>query len=282
MFVTLASRDGYLRQQLDTAGHQADVPDPWDPQRSARALPTMVAVPIGGRAVWIRPWLCVLPCQTGGAVPILLLDTDLSENDPADRGITGRLYGGDAEQRLKQEIVLGIGGERLLLALGFQITIYHLNEGHAALLAVSLLRRYPEEGLSPQRTFPYDVEPVRERCVFTTHTPVDAGHDRFSYELVSRLLGDFIDLAVLRSLAGEDALNMTRLALNLSGFVNGVAERHQQTAARMFPGYPIRAITNGVHPATCGASGLCPTVWNARCALAARAGVAGPGGPVER
>ena len=86
--------------------------------------------------------------------------------------------------------------------------------------------------------------------MFTTHTPVEAGHDRFGYDLVRRLLGDFVDLAALRRLGGEDALNMTRLALNLSGYVNGVAERHQETAARMFPGYPIRAITNGVHPAT--------------------------------
>jgi glucan phosphorylase len=91
---------------------------------------------------------------------------------------------------------------------------------------------------------------VRERCVFTTHTPVDAGHDRFGYDLVGRLLGDFVDPAALRRLGGEDALNMTRLALNLSGYINGVAERHQETAARMFPGYPIRAITNGVHPAS--------------------------------
>jgi glycogen phosphorylase len=250
VFVTLVSRAGYLRQELDAAGHQGDVPDPWDPQRWARPLPAMVAVPIEERAVWVRPWLHVLQCPTGGAVPILLLDTDVSENDPADRGITSRLYGGDASLRLKQEIVLGIGGERLLRALGFEITTYHLNEGHAALLALALLRRYPQATASPEGAFPYDLQPVRERCVFTTHTPVEAGHDRFDYELVRQLLGDFVDIAVLRSLGGEDALNMTRLALNLSGYINGVAERHQETAARMFPGYPIRAITNGVHPAS--------------------------------
>ena len=250
VFVTLVSRAGYLRQQLDATGHQADVPDPWDPARWARPLPAMVAVPIGERPVWVRPWLHVLQCPTGGAAPILLLDTDISENDPDDRGITGRLYGGDATLRLKQEIVLGIGGEMLLRALGFEIATYHLNEGHAALLALTLLRRYPQAASSPEGTFPYDLQPVRERCVFTTHTPVDAGHDRFGYDLVRRLLGDFVDPAALRSLGGEDALNMTRLALNLSGYINGVAERHQETAARMFPGYPIRAITNGVHPAS--------------------------------
>jgi glycogen phosphorylase len=183
-------------------------------------------------------------------VPILLLDTDVSENDPADRRITDRLYGDGADLRLKQEIILGIGGERLLRALGFEISTYHLNEGHAALLALSLLRRYPQTPMQAEGGFPYDLAPVRQRCVFTTHTPVEAGHDRFDYELVRRLLGDFIDPVVWPSLGGADELNMTRLALNLSGYVNGVAERHQETAARMFPGYPIRAITNGVHPAT--------------------------------
>ena len=175
VFVTLISRAGYLRQELDAAGHQGDVPDPWDPQRWARPLPAMVAVPIGERAVWVRPWLYVLQCPTGGAVPILLLDTDVSENDPDDRNITGRLYGGDAELRLKQEIVLGIGGEMLLRALGFEIATYHLNEGHAALLALALLRRYPQAASSPEGAFPYDLQPVRERCVFTTHTPGGRG-----------------------------------------------------------------------------------------------------------
>ncbi|MDR3538108.1 MAG: alpha-glucan family phosphorylase, partial [Acetobacteraceae bacterium] len=208
-----------------------------------------VAIEVEGRTVWVRPWLHVLEGVGGGAVPILLLDTDISENDPADRGITGRLYGDGVALRLRQEIVLGIGGERMVRALGFEIATYHLNEGHAALLTLSLLRRHVQT-TGVEGGLPYDVELVRERCVFTTHTPVEAGHDRFDYALVSRLLGDFIEPAALRRLAGDDVLNMTRLALNLSSWVNGVAERHQETAARMFPGYPIRAVTNGVHPAT--------------------------------
>jgi starch phosphorylase len=171
VFVTLVSRAGYLRQELDAEGRQGDLPDPWDPQRWARPLPAMVAVPIGERPVWVRPWLHVLQCPTAGAVPVLLLDTDVSENDPEDRAITNRLYGGDVALRLKQEIVLGIGGERLLRALGFEIATYHLNEGHAALLTLSLLRRHPQATASPEGAFPYDLQPVRERCVFTTHTP---------------------------------------------------------------------------------------------------------------
>ncbi len=250
VFVTLASREGYLSQELDPEGRQLDRPERWDPSRVAEPLPAMVAVTIEGRPVWIRPWLYVLGRATGGAVPILLLDTDLAENQPEDRGITGPLYGGDEALRLRQEIVLGIGGELLLAALGFEINSFHLNEGHAALLALALLRRHPIRANLIENDLRYEVEPVRERCIFTTHTPIEAGHDRFDYGLAKRLLGDFIEDSVLRRLAGADALNMTRLALNLSGYVNGVAEHHQQTAERMFPGYPIRSITNGVHPET--------------------------------
>jgi len=251
VFVTLASREGYLRQSLDPERGQAEQPDRWDPARLATPLPAMAAVEIEGRPVWIRPWLHVLESPTGGAVPVLLLDTDLAENDAPARGITGPLYGGDDALRLQQEIVLGIGGERLLAALGFEISTYHLNEGHAALLPLALLRRHPmrsEPAMVPD--LPYDRERVLERCVFTTHTPVAAGTDQFDYALVDRLLGDFIERPVLQRLAGADRLNMTRLALNLSGFVNGVADRHRETAERLFPGYPIRAITNGVHPTT--------------------------------
>ncbi len=250
VFVTLLSRDGYLRQELDAAGQQPDEPDPWDPARQAVPLFAMEAVELEGRIVWVRAWLHVMESPAGGAVPILLLDTDVPMNAPDDRAITGRLYGDGADLRLKQEIVLGIGGERLLRALGFEIDTFHLNEGHAALLGLSLLRRFPQTPTEAEGNFPYDLTPVRESCVFTTHTPVEAGHDRFDYELVQRILGEFIDMDVLRRLAGFDMLNMTRLALNLSSYVNGVAERHRQTAARMFPGYPIRAITNGVHPVT--------------------------------
>ena len=126
-----------------------------------------------------------------------------------------------------------------------------MNEGHAALLTLDLLNRWriPPEDLAPGEPA-YDVAEVRARCVFTTHTPVDAGHDRFSYELFERLLPNFVDLDTLKHLAGEDRLNMTRLALNLSDYVNGVAGRHAQTTEQMFPGYRIHAITNGVHVGT--------------------------------
>ena len=195
-------------------------------------------------------WLYVLEGHMGGRQPVILLDTDLTENDPADRELTHYLYGGDETYRLKQEIVLGIGGVRMLHALGFRVRQYHLNEGHAALLCLELLNQfaYADDDLRPGDILM--TSRVRELCNFTTHTPVEAGQDKFSYDVVQRILGDFVDLAMLRRLAGDDQLNMTRLALNCSDYVNGVAKRHAETSRHLFPGYRVRSVTNGVHPFT--------------------------------
>ena len=249
--VTLVSRAGYFRQELDANGRQTEHADPWQPDKWASPLGAKIAVQIDGRSVWISSWLYVLQGHMGGRQPVILLDTDLDENNALDREITHFLYGGDEAYRLKQEIVLGIGGVRMLRALGFKVIHYHMNEGHSALLALELLteRAYAAEDLRPGE-LPYDIPEARDLCSFTTHTPVEAGHDRFSYELVQSLVGDFSDLATLRHLAGQDRLNMTRLALNLSEFVNGVAKRHAEISQRMFPGYHVHAVTNGVHPAT--------------------------------
>ncbi len=248
VFVTLVSRQGYVRQEIDGRHAQVNHPDPWTPQDFAVALPQMVAVSIEGRAVWVRPWLYALDCPLGHTIPVLLLDTDLEQNAAEDRRITDTLYGGDQAYRLRQEIVLGIGGESMLRALGFRIEKYHLNEGHAALLTLPLLRATQRQDSRAQTpTYGYEPTAVREQCVFTTHTPVDAGFDKFDYDLVQRVLGDYIELDVLKNFAGSDRLNMTRLALNLSSYVNGVARRHAETTRKLFPGYAIASITNGVH-----------------------------------
>lgn len=248
--VSLASRAGYFRQALE-AGKQVEQPEPWDPSRWATRLEAKVVVPIEGRLVWVAGWLYILEGHMGGKQPVLLLDTDLNENQDNDRQLTHYLYGGDDAYRLKQEIILGIGGARMLQALGFDIRQYHMNEGHAALLAVELLKRYARR---PEHLLPgdaaYDLPRVRQLLSFTTHTPVDAGHDKFGYELVQRILGDFIDLPTLKHIAGDDCLNMTRLALNLSEYINGVAKRHAETSRHLFPGYRVHSITNGVHPFT--------------------------------
>jgi starch phosphorylase len=187
----------------------------------------------------------------GRRVPTILLDTDLAANDPQDRHITDRLYGGDSTLRLKQEAILGIGGERILRALGFAIETYHLNEGHAAMLPLALLRRHPHASIGPSKgPVSYDVDAVRSRCVFTTHTPVEAGHDRFPYELVKQVLGDFIEFDQLCHLAGRDVPQHDPAGAQPQRWVNAVAERHGETTRRMFPDYRVHAITNGVHAPT--------------------------------
>ncbi len=230
VFVSLVSRAGYVRQEIDGEGRQVTRPNPWASDKFTERLDAMVAVPIEGREVWIRPWLHRLVCPLGHSVPVLLLDTDLDQNSAEDREITDHLYGGGDAYRLKQEIVLGIGGARMLQALGFEIDTYHLNEGHAALLTLHLLRYFkePAQELGDRRS-PYDDARVRERCIFTTHTPIEAAFDKFSYPLVQRLLDDYIEMAEIKRYAGADYLNMTRLALRLSGRVNGVSERHAET-----------------------------------------------------
>ena len=251
VFVTLVSRAGYFRQRIDPERGQLEEADWWEPAKWCVALDAMVAVPIEGRPVWIRPWLFLHECPRGNRVPVLLLDTDLDQNASEDRTLTNHLYGGDDVYRLKQEIVLGIGGSRLLRALGFEIRTYHLNEGHAALLILDLMERYRlrAQDIKPGRP-PYDIAAIREHCVFTTHTPIEAGHDRFPYELFERLLAGFVSVEDLKQVGGNDRFNMTQLALTFSGYINGVARRHAETTKQMFPGYRIHAVTNGVHVGT--------------------------------
>jgi starch phosphorylase len=251
VFVTLLSRAGYFRQVIDADGRQTEQPDWWEIERCCTPLHAMVAVEIEERPVWVRPWLYIHVSPHGHQIPILLLDTALDQNAEADRQLTHYLYGGDDAYRLKQEIVLGIGGIRILRALGFDLHTYHLNEGHAALLTLDLLNHWridPKDLVEGE--FPYDIAEVRSRCVFTTHTPVEAGHDRFSYALFERMQPGLVDLETLKHFAGADRLNMTQLALNLSDYVNGVARRHAETTQHMFPGFRIHAITNGVHVGT--------------------------------
>ena len=247
--VTLVSREGYFRQQIDAEGNQLESPDPWQPEHRAAMLDAKIALTIEGRTVWVGGWLYVLKGHMNGRQPVILLDTDLADNCEEDRAITRNLYGGDNRYRLNQEIVLGIGGTRMLQALGFEVRQYHMNEGHSAFLALELLQRFafPGEDMRPGES-PYDIPRVRELCIFTTHTPVEAGHDRFPYDLWEQVEDGFIDLATLKRIAGDDHLNMTRLALNLSEHVNGVAKRHAEISRKMFPGYRVQAVTNGVHP----------------------------------
>jgi starch phosphorylase len=246
--ITLLHRQGYLRQRLDERGNQLDDPDPWPVAELVRPLAPTATVDIEGRPVKVRAFRYDVTGQGGHVVPVLLLDTDLDENGPGDRALTGNLYGGDDRYRLAQEIVLGVGGVRLLAAAGYgRIRRYHLNEGHAALAPLEVIRA-ANGGRSPGE---WRFDDVRARCIFTTHTPVPAGHDRFDWSLVRRVLGPLVPDDVLQMLAARDGLfNTTALALDLCGFVNGVAKRHEEVSQGMFPGYGIHHVTNGVHSAT--------------------------------
>lgn len=245
-FVSLVSKGGYISQEI-REGHQVELPNPWNPADWAVPVAAKVAVRLEDRDVWVRPWLYRIKGITGHATPVILLDTDLEENHPDDRRLTDALYGGNELYRLKQEAILGIGGARMLRALGFEIEHFHMNEGHAALLTLELMRRYQDFGGSEDCA---DLGKIRNACIFTTHTPVEAGHDKFPYELVTRVLNGYVDPAILRRYGGEDALNMTQLALSFSGYINGVAKRHAETSRKMFPGYRVHAVTNGIHSAT--------------------------------
>jgi starch phosphorylase len=237
--ITLVSRKGYLKQEITQTGEQLEYPDEWNPSDFMRLESTTTKVRIQGRDVEVGAWIYNHQSLTKSVVPILFLDTDLPSNMREDREITSFLYGGDDRYRLKQEIVLGIGGARILEVLGFNIRKYHMNEGHSSLLLLELLKR---NEMDPNR--------VRDLCVFTTHTPVAAAFDKFSYDLIQELVGDDVPLEILKKYGGQDALNMTLLAINLSKHINGVTTAHMQYSERLFPGHHIRAVTNGVHSYT--------------------------------
>src|SRR5579862_653716 len=248
--VTLAHRLGYFRQHLDARGVQTSESQPWSPESILAAEEPVVTVTIEDRPVAIRAWRLDLEGVTGHTIPVYFLDTNLEQNDPRDRVLTDHLYGGDGDYRLRQEAVLGMGGVRILAALDYKPLVYHMNEGHAALLTVALLE-HKLHGASLESATDQDLEAVRQLCVFTTHTPVPAGHDRFSGEQSLRILGSERTTLLERVGAFHDKLlNMTYLALRFSRYVNGVAMQHGIVSREMFPEYTIEAITNGVHAAT--------------------------------
>jgi len=246
--VTLLYKKGYLHQKVGKEGIQQELPEEWNPQDYMQLLPNKILIEIEGRKVWVQAWLFFIKGLDSYCVPVFFLDTDLPENSVYDRSFSDFLYGGDKRYRLAQEIVLGIGGVRMLRELGFNhISKYHMNEGHASLLTLELLNHYNHQ---EEKWSNKTIEKVKNLCIFTTHTPVPAGMDQFSYELVEKVLGRLIPDPLLKELGGEERLNMTALALNLSHYVNGVAKRHGVVSQEMFPGYHIDSITNGVHSAT--------------------------------
>jgi len=249
--VTLLYRKGYFSQHLDAQGNQTESPRPWSPEQTLTELPARVSVEVAGRTVHLRAWQYSVRGVSGHEVPVYLLDSALPENDGYDQTLTDALYGGDNHYRLCQELVLGVGGAAMLRALGIEGEIvHHINEGHASLLTLALLERQLE-GRGAWDVTPADTEAVRRQVVFTTHTPVPAGHDKFAGEMARQILGAELS-ALLDAVDGweEGQLHMTHLALRFARFTNAVAMRHQEVSATMFPGHQIAAITNGVHAPT--------------------------------
>ncbi|TMH49785.1 MAG: alpha-glucan family phosphorylase, partial [Betaproteobacteria bacterium] len=234
--VSLVHRKGYFRQRLDAAGNQTEEPVDWPVAERLASLAPRVTVAIEGRRVQLRAWRYDVRGISGHVVPVLFLDADLPENAAEDRCLTDHLYGGDARYRLCQEVILGIGGVRMLRALGYRnIRRFHMNEGHAGLLTLELAHEKARE--RGETTITREVvQTIKPLCVFTTHTPVVAGHDQFPLTLVASVITgyghDFDERA--REFCLDGVLNMTQLALDHSHYVNGVAKRHGEVARQMF------------------------------------------------
>jgi starch phosphorylase len=248
--VSLVHRKGYFRQHLDASGQQTESDVPWTPETLLPSAGKVVTVHMQGRVISICAWRFDVVGVGGHVIPVFLLDTDLEGNDPYDRHLTDHLYGGDTYYRLCQETVLGLGGVALLRALEVKPEVYHMNEGHAALLGIGLLEERLDGAPLADAT-EEDVAEIANQCVFTTHTPVPAGHDQFGLDQMYTVLGQERGNTIERFGCLHNALlNMTYLALRFSRYVNGVAMQHGKVSQQMFPDYHVHSITNGVHAAT--------------------------------
>ncbi len=248
--VTLLYHRGFFTQKLDEAGRQVELPVNWRPADHLERLDAKVEIAVAGRPVVVGVWRRVLHGIGGSTVSVYFLDTLLPENEPSEQSVTDHLYTGVVVERLSQEAILGLAGPAMLRVLGHeQIGVYHLNEGHASLVPVALLSDRVHAKISGAS--PADIEAVRERCVFTTHTPVPAGHDRFDPQVMTEVLGHELAEGLRQIGCLEDGtLNMTLLGMFFSRFINGVSQRHGEVSQAMFPEYRVEAITNGVDVST--------------------------------
>ncbi len=238
--VTLLYRKGYFRQEISPDGDQIERPVEWEPEKLLTPLNNRVSVMLEGRVVQVKAWGYVYMGQSGYPLPIYFLDTDLDVNSPGDRNLTWQLYGGDDRYRLCQEMILGVGGLRLLRDLGYNnIKTFHLNEGHAGFITLELTRELGYE----------DFDKVRGEVIFTTHTPVAAGHDYFPYELIGKVV-EGRDTDRLRRMLGGSGVSMTDLGLKYSRYVNAVSKKHAQVSRKMFCTENVDYVTNGVHSTT--------------------------------
>ena len=259
--------EGYLYQRIREDGWQEDRDEPVDRDAASisrvlneKGEQVVVRVPLIDPPIYVALWQV-----TVGRIPLYLMDMDIESNDPDSRSISARLYIGDREQRLRQEIVLGIGGSEVLDALGIRYSLLHLNEGHAAFALLERVREMVQGGTSHEEA----VERVKKTSIFTTHTPVPAGHDVFPFQLMEKYFHTYwsslgLDREGFLRLGShpkdpDGGFNMTALALRLSGYRNGVSKKHGEVTRRMWQGLwpelaeddvPIDSVTNGIHVPT--------------------------------
>lgn len=263
--------NGYFQQRINEGGSQQHLYPKIDPEassypirlvRDAEGRPLVVDVMMGGRQVYAKAWSVQV-----GSVTLYLLNTDVESNSDADRRLTDTLYPSEQDVRISQEMILGIGGARLLATLGIRPDVWHMNEGHPAFLTLERIRMLSAEGV----LFETALEAVKASTVFTTHTPVPAGHDVFSIDMMDRYFGDYYwqlgtDRERVLSLGRVgDAFNMTRLAVSTASKVNGVSKLHGEVTQDMFHRWmphipsqdiPVDSVTNGIHIGTWLATGM--------------------------
>ncbi len=235
--VCLCYSSGYFFQLFDSDGRQQEKDIKWNFYYEFEKILHPIKIQIQGKEIVISAWKYNVVGQSGHIIPVYLLETDVEENEPWQRDLTHVLYDSTSRfHRIVQEMILGIGGIRLLKSLHYDnLQVYHMNEGHAAFITLELLKE-----------FNGNLDKVKEKCVFTTHTPVPAGHDKFDYNLVNDVFRNNLP-SNLRELGGKKELNMTILAANCSRYINGVSKKHGQVAQEMMPQYKIDYITNGIH-----------------------------------
>ena len=235
--ISLLYKEGYFKQIIDQEGKQKEVYPKFIPEPLLTNLDHIFSIKLNGKEVFIKACVYKHKSISGNSIPIYFLDTDIPENDSETREITLRLYSGDKKHRILQEAVLGYGGMKLLDILGEdKIAKYHMNEGHCSFLVLDLLKK-----------FNGDVEKVRSKCHFTTHTPVPAGHDQFEFKLVKELLADLVPSELSLPSLKQNKFHMTELGLYFSDSANGVSKLHGDVAQKQFPWKEIGHVTNGVH-----------------------------------
>ncbi len=245
--ISLSYSTGYFYQVIDPSGYQTEREIRWEFSSEFDKVPVTISLPLQDKQFYVSAWQYNVIGQTGHVIPVYLLDTNISSNEPWQRQFTHVLYDATPFQRLVQEMILGMGGVKLLEALGYKnMKTYHMNEGHAAFLSLQLLQDH-EEGPREENLEKLWAE-IRNKIIFTTHTPVPAGHDKFSYDIFNDSFRDRVPENI-KKLAGENQVNMTLLALNTSRWSNAVSQKHGEVTREMFPDHNIDAITNGVHSA---------------------------------